>query len=194
MALPPPFPIALPLLVVASCDAPGLALSWAGGLPFECRIPTEPAIPVPTLYVVFAAIPAVHAKRWGYLERKDREILCSRYLHFPPRHLLEQHSLSAEQESCLAKQAHTGSKSHSPVGSEQSAPPSQSSSTPSSQMDSVDGGVPQSPAQLHSFSPGSQLPSPHTGTTAPGATSRIGEAGRPSELTKLLAAGFVLNA
>jgi hypothetical protein len=63
MALPPPFPIALPLLVVASCDAPGLALSWAGGLPFECRIPTEPAIPVPTLYVVFAATVAVHTQQ-----------------------------------------------------------------------------------------------------------------------------------
>jgi hypothetical protein len=35
------------------------------------------------------------------------------YLHFPPRHLLEQHSLSAEQESRLSKQSHAGSASSS---------------------------------------------------------------------------------
>ena len=54
------------------------------------------------------------------------------------------------------------------------------------------GGKPQSSAQLHRSSPEPHSVSPQKPAPGSGVTSRIGEAGRPAELTRLLAAGLVL--
>ena len=55
-------------------------------------------------------------------------------------------------------------------------------------------GVPQSMAQLHGSSSAEHWSSPHRLPPVKGVTSLIGEAGKPLELIRLLAAGLVLNA
>lgn len=100
------------------------------------------------------------------------------YLQLPPRHLLEQHSLSAPHGAPFSRHGwHAASASQSE--SSQSVLPSQSSSTPSWQLDSDDGGAPQSAGQAHAFSPGSHVPSPHAGG-APQSMAQLKLSSEPS--------------